>query len=197
MPVLLTRNVSQRDIDYDDLTRTHELVLAILEDQVGVVGARAAVARINSTGHYLPRWAVVLGSGVVGGGIALILGGGVVVTAVAAVAGPLITMMMRTLNRQRWPMFYQQGAGGMLATVLALLTAAVGERARPARGHLPGDHRQHRAAALRDRLHGCDPGRAQRLLPHLRCADHRGDARDIRTDRRGLRGAGARAGRSG
>ena len=128
MPLLLQRTVGQRDIDYDDLTRTHELVRAILDGQVGVVGARAAVARIISTGHYLPRWAVVLGSGVIGSGIALILGGGFVVTAVAAVAGPLITTMMRTLNRQRWPMFYQQGAGGLVATLLALATAAVGER---------------------------------------------------------------------
>ena len=87
MPVLLTRNISQRDIDYDDLTRTHELVSDILEDRVDVADARARVARVNSTGHWLPRWSVVAGSGVVGGGVSLILGGGAVVTAVAAIAG--------------------------------------------------------------------------------------------------------------
>src|SRR3954467_10805925 len=127
MPVLLTRNISQRDIDYDDLTRTHELVSDILEDRVDVAEARARVARLNSTGHWLPRWSVVAGSGVVGGGVSLILGGGAVVTVVAALAAVLITMLMRTLNRQRWPMFYQQIAGGMVATVLALITAAVGQ----------------------------------------------------------------------
>jgi uncharacterized membrane protein YjjP (DUF1212 family) len=127
MPVLLTRNVNQRDIDYDDLTRTQELVNDILEDRVDVTEARARVARVNSTGHWLPRWAAVAGSGVVGGGVSLILGGGVVVTAVALLAAVLITMLMRMLNRQRWPMFYQQIAGGMLATVLALITARVGE----------------------------------------------------------------------
>ena len=36
MPVLLTRNVTQRDIDYDDLTRTHELVDDILANRVDV-----------------------------------------------------------------------------------------------------------------------------------------------------------------
>ena len=127
MPVLLTRNVNQRDIDYDDLTRTQDLVNDVLADRVDVTEARARVARVNSTGHWLPRWAVVLGSGVVGGGVALILGGDVVVTAVAALAGVLVTMLMRVMNRQRWPMFYQQIAGGMLATVLALLTAAAGQ----------------------------------------------------------------------
>ena len=127
MPVLLTRNVNQRDIDYDDLTRTQDLVNDILFDRVNVTEARARVARVNSTGHWLPKWAVVAGSGVVGGGVALILGGGFVVTAVAALAGVLVTMLMRTMNRQRWPMFYQQIAGGMLASVLALLTAAAGQ----------------------------------------------------------------------
>ena len=125
MPVLLTRNVTQRDIDYDDLTRTHELVRDVLEDRVEVTEARASVARINSTGHWLPRWAVVLGSGIVGGGIALILGGGVVVTAVAALAGMGIDLLLRALNRRRWPMFYQQIAGGMLATTLMIITASL------------------------------------------------------------------------
>ncbi len=125
MPVLLSRNITQRDIDYDDLTRTHELVLDVLEDRLSLTEARAQVARINSTGHWLPRWAVVLGSGVVGGGIALILGGGVIVTVVAILAGMSIDVLTRALNRQRWPMFYQQIAGGMLATLLALGTAAL------------------------------------------------------------------------
>ena len=125
MPVLLTRNISQRDIDYDDLTRTPHLVTDVLEDRVTVSEARARVARVNSTGHWLPRWSVVAGSGVVGGGIALILGGGVVVTAVATLAAVTITVLTRIMNRQRWPMFYQQIAGGLTATVLALATASL------------------------------------------------------------------------
>jgi uncharacterized membrane protein YjjP (DUF1212 family) len=125
VPLLLTRNISQRDIDYDDLTRTQELVHGILDDRLTVDEARAAVARINSTGHWLPRWAVTLGSGVVNGGIALILDGGVVVTAVATLAGVLITVLTRWLSRQRWPMFYQQMAGGMLATLLTMGVAAL------------------------------------------------------------------------
>lgn len=128
MPVLLTRNIAQRDIDYDDLTRTQELVDDVLTNRVDVVEARARVARINSTGHWLPRWAVTLGSGAVGGAIALILGGGVIVTTVATLASIAITMLMRVLNRQRWPMFYQQAAGGLLATLMALGTAALDQR---------------------------------------------------------------------
>jgi uncharacterized membrane protein YjjB (DUF3815 family) len=52
----------------------------------------------------------------------------VVVTAVAIIAGVLITILMRSLNRQRWPMFYQQIAGGLLATLLALAAAALEQK---------------------------------------------------------------------
>ena len=126
VPVLLTRNITQRDIDYDDLTRVHELVSDVLADRMTTVEARAHVARINSTGHYLPAWSIVLGSGVVNGAIALILDGGLVVTAAATLAGVAVTVLLRYLNRERWPMFYQQIAGGLLATLMALATTALG-----------------------------------------------------------------------
>jgi uncharacterized membrane protein YjjP (DUF1212 family) len=125
MPVLLTRNIGQRDIDYDDLTRVHELVGDVLADRVSTTEARARVARINSTGHYLPRWAIILGSGVLNGAIALILGGGVVVTVAASLAGIAVTLLLRSLNRQQWPMFYQQIAGGLVATLMALSVTAL------------------------------------------------------------------------
>ena len=128
MPVLLTRNVQTRDIDYDDLTRVHLLIGDVLNDRVSLSDARAQVARINSTGHYLPKWSIVLGHGLVGGGIAVVLGAGLVVTLVATIAGILVTVLTRTMNRQRWPMFYQQTAGGLLATLLALLTTTIDPR---------------------------------------------------------------------
>lgn len=128
-PVLLTRNVDQRDIDYDDLTRVQGLVNDVMRDRIDVAEARRRVAWINSTDHYLPPWSAVVGSGVVGGGIALLLDGDALVTSVAFLAGVAITVLMRTLNRQRWPMFYQQAAGGSVATVMALGAAVVAERA--------------------------------------------------------------------
>ena len=193
MPVLLTRNITQRDLDYDDLTRTQELVDDVLQDRVDVTEARARVARINSTNHYLPRWAVVLGSGVVGGGIALILGGGVLVTAVAtdrgvpdhgADADPEQAALADVLPADR----------GRPAGHVAGPRHRVGRPAvRPERRHLAGDHGEHRAAAVRHRLHGRDPGRAERVLHHRRGTDHRGAARHRRPDRRRLGGARARA----
>ena len=46
----------------------------------------------------------------------------------ATIAGILVTVLTRTMNRQRWPMFYQQTAGGLLATLLALLTTTIDPR---------------------------------------------------------------------
>ena len=125
MPVMLARTIAQRDIDYDDLTGTQDLVQDVLDDRVGLTEARARVARLNSVRHWLPPWAVVGGSGLLGGAVALILDGGVVVTLVAVLAGVLVTLLTRAMNRERWPTFYQQIAGGLLATLLALSTIAL------------------------------------------------------------------------
>lgn len=124
LPIVLTRTVTQRDIDYDDVTRVHRLVLQVLSDEITRSEARAQVARISSTGHWVPRWAVVLGSGAIGGGVALILGGTLIVCAVAIVAGMGIDVLNRALSRRRIPMFYSQAAGGLYATLLAVGLAA-------------------------------------------------------------------------
>lgn len=127
-PVLLSRTVVQRDLDYDDLTRVQLLVDDVLHDRVDVAEARKQIAWLNSTDHYLPGWAAAPTAGVVGGAIGVVLGGGVLVATVAALAGVLVTLLMRFLNQGRWPMFYQQAAGGFLATVLALVTTAAAAR---------------------------------------------------------------------
>lgn len=127
-PVQLSRLVEQRDLDYDDLTRVQLLVNDVLSDRVDVTEARKQVAWLNSTDHYLPAWAGLPAAGTVGGAIAVLLSGGLLVACVAAISGMLVTLLMRWLNRERWPMFYQQTAGGFVAATLALLTSAGAER---------------------------------------------------------------------
>lgn len=128
IPMLLSRSITSRDIDYDDLTRTHLLIRNILSDTVSVAEARRQVAWINSSGARTPRWAVSLGSGVLGGGITLILGGGPPVVAIALLASTLVDVLIRWLNQRAWPMFYQQAAGGLLATVVGLVATSLDTR---------------------------------------------------------------------
>lgn len=123
-PVALTRHVTHRETDFDDLTRVDHLVSDLLADEIDLEEARIRVAQISSTGHGTPRWAVMVGGGVFGGGIALLLGGGAVVTLIAAVAAMGIDVLQRYLSRLRLPFFYAQVAGGLFASMIAVGVAA-------------------------------------------------------------------------
>lgn len=119
-----TRNVTQRDIDYDDLTAVDQLVTALLQGKIGRDEARTQLAQIASSGHRTPRWAITMSWGAIGAGVALLLGGDWVVVLTASVAAAGIEVLQRYLARRRFPFFYQQVSGGLLATLLAIGVAA-------------------------------------------------------------------------
>jgi uncharacterized membrane protein YjjP (DUF1212 family) len=124
-PALIqARNVRHRDIDYEDLTNVHFLVNDIITGEVERDDARQRMAQIVSSGHRLPRWAVTVGQGVTGAGIGILLGGGLLVIAIAFVAAAGVDVLKRHMSRRRLPTFYQQVAGGLLATLLAVGAAA-------------------------------------------------------------------------
>ncbi len=123
-PVALFRQVVQRDIDYEDLSRVDQLVRDILSDEVDLTDARATIARISSSGHHRRRWLVTAGYGVMCAGVALMLGGNGAVMAVAAVAAICIDRLQLRMGRRRLPNFYQQVAGAAVATLLAVAAAS-------------------------------------------------------------------------
>lgn len=123
-PVILMRNVRHRDIDYEDLTQIDHIIRALLRSEIDRDEARARVARIVSSGHRVPRWAVTLGWGMTGIGIGLLLGGDFIVLGIAFVAACGIDLLKRDMSRRRLPNFYQQVAGGLIATLFAVGTAA-------------------------------------------------------------------------
>ncbi len=130
-PALIqVRHVRHREIDYEDLTEVDLLVSDLLRGDVDVTGARSRLARIVSSGHRLPRWAVTLAKGVTGAAVGALLGGDLIVWLIAFVAAAGVDVLQRALSRQRLPGFYQQVAGGLLATLLAVGAAAA---------HLPVD----------------------------------------------------------
>ena len=124
-PVALFRQVVQRDIDYEDLSRVDQLVRDILSDEVDLTDARATIARISSSGHHRRRWLVTAGYGVMCAGVALMLGGNGAVMAVAAVAAICIDRLQLRMGRRRLPNFYQQVAGAAVATLLAVAAASL------------------------------------------------------------------------
>lgn len=124
IPVIATRQVRQRVIDYEHLTRVDHLVRAVLRDEVTLKEARASLARITSSGHDRPRWAITLAWGLMCAGVALQLGGGPVVVGLAFVASATIDRLQLQISRRRIPAFYQQVAGGGVATLIALGAAA-------------------------------------------------------------------------
>ena len=67
---------------------------------------------------------VTLALGVMGGGVGMVLGGDWLVVALAAAAAMLVDALQRQMHRRRLPAFYQQVAGGLLATLMAVGVAA-------------------------------------------------------------------------
>lgn len=124
MPILATRQVRQRVIDYEHLTRVDHLVRAVLRDEVTLKEARTTLGRITSSGHDRPRWAITLAWGLMCAGVGLQLGGDVVVVALAFLAAVTIDRLQQRISRRRMPAFYQQVAGGAVATLIALAAAS-------------------------------------------------------------------------
>ena len=118
-PIGHSRQVSRRDIDYEDLTRVDHLVADVLADRATLREARARLARITSSGHGRPRWAVTAGWGLMAAGTAVSLGGDLLVALIALVAAVSIDRLRQSLSRRRLPFFYQQVAGGAVATSIA------------------------------------------------------------------------------
>ena len=127
------RTVKWRPVDYADLIELDETVSDLVAGGITRAQARDEVARIVSTGHSRRRWAVTLGWGVMGAGIALTLGGGPLVCLLAFVAACAIDGTQLLLPRHRIPAFYQQAAGGFVATVVAVGASATELELNPSR----------------------------------------------------------------
>jgi uncharacterized membrane protein YjjP (DUF1212 family) len=129
--IIQMRQVKHRDIDYEDLTDVDIITQDLLRGDITRDEARSRLAQIVSSGHKLPRWAVTLGWGVTGLGVGLLVGGDWIVVLIAFIAAAAIDVLKRAMSRRRLPSFYQQVAGGLLATLLAVGAAATGLPADP------------------------------------------------------------------
>lgn len=127
------RQVRRRETDYEDLTLVDHLVRDLVAGRIDRDDALARLNRIVSTGHARPRWAVTLGFGALGAGVGMVLGGNAIMVTIAFVAACLVDRVQREMGKARWPAFYQQAAGGLIATLLAAGVAKTGLDIAPGR----------------------------------------------------------------
>ena len=131
-PALLqVRQVRYRGVDYGDLTDVDHLVRDLVEGRIERAEATTRLNRIISSGHGRPRWSVTLGFAGMGAGTAVVLGGTWLVALVAIGAAVGIDLLQRLMARRRLPLFYQQVAGGLLATLIAVGVTATGVPVSP------------------------------------------------------------------
>jgi len=121
------RVVNSRSLDY---TRLAEVDRVVRNAQAGTLTAHAAhreLDRITTAPHPYPRWVATLAWSGMAASSALLVGGGWLVCAVALVSAMVIDRTKRALSRIGLPAFFQQVAGGVIATLpAALLFAARG-----------------------------------------------------------------------
>ena len=127
------RRVTRRRVDYTKLTETDRTVAELIAGHLDRAEARAQVARVVSTGHHRGPWTVTVGWGVMGAGVALTLGGSPVVCLLALLAACAIDRTQRRMSRHRIPAFYVQAAGGLVATLIAVVAAATPMAVDPSR----------------------------------------------------------------
>ena len=123
---LQVRRVTWRPVDYAELIEVDETVNSLVAGDINRGEAREQVARIVSTGRHRHRWAVTVGWGAMGTGVALTLGGSLVVCLLAFLTACAIDGTQLLLPLHRIPTFYQHAAGGLVATLIAV-TASVTE----------------------------------------------------------------------
>jgi len=121
---LQVRRVTWRPVDYAELIEVDETVNSLVAGDINRGEARDQVARIVSTGRHRHRWAVTVGWGAMGTGVALTLGGSLVVCLLAFLTACAIDGTQLLLPLHRIPTFYQHAAGGLVATLIAV-TASV------------------------------------------------------------------------
>lgn len=130
---LQIRRVNRRPPDYATLTEIDHTVNALIKGDLTCDAARDRIAKILSTGHHRRRWQVTLGWGVMGSGIALTLGGNALVCLLAFIAACAIDRTQLLLPPHRIPAFYQQAAGGFVATLIAVAASATSLQVNPSR----------------------------------------------------------------
>lgn len=119
-PVTIVRSVQARSTDYSRLAELDQLVGRITAGGVAVDDAHDMMDELTERPHPYPRWVATAGWAGFALGIAMLLGGTWLTCVLAAVSSILIDRTGRVLNRLGTPFFFQQAAGALIATLVAV-----------------------------------------------------------------------------
>ncbi|MEO6879582.1 MAG: threonine/serine exporter family protein [Mycobacteriaceae bacterium] len=124
-PVNLVRVVRYRSLDYTRLAAVDQLVQDVVGGRLTTRRAHAELDRLNSAPHPYRRWTATLAWAAMAASVAVLLGGGALVIGVAFLSTVAIDRTNRVLNSFGLPFFFQQVAGGFIATMPAAALFAV------------------------------------------------------------------------
>ncbi len=122
------RQVRARQVNYTALTAVDRLVRDLVAGRTSRDDAAATIRSLTSAPNRRPAWTITASLGVMGAAVALMLEGTWPVLLIAFAAACCIDIIARQLARRRVPVFYQQAAGGLFATLLAAgVTATISD----------------------------------------------------------------------
>lgn len=119
-PVTIVRSVQARSTDYTRVAELDRLVQRITSGGVTVDEAHEAMDELTERPHPYPRWVATAGWAGFALGIAMLLGGNWLTCVLAAFTAATIDRTGRLLNRIGTPIFFQNVAGAMIATLVAV-----------------------------------------------------------------------------
>ncbi|HWM06301.1 MAG TPA: threonine/serine exporter family protein [Actinophytocola sp.] len=125
-PTTSLRVVRSRSLDYTRLALVERLVQDITRGRIGVREAHIELNKITTAPHPYPRWLATLAYAGMAAAVALLIGGDAIMAGFAGLITALVDRVGRLLNRRALPFFFQQLAGGALATGAALAVVASG-----------------------------------------------------------------------
>ncbi len=131
-PLTSVSVVRQRSDDHSRLADTHQLLVALAGGQLDREAAFERLSEIERRPHPYGNNAVTAARGLLAAAILVQLGGGWAAALVVATTAMLIDLVGRWLAGHRVPTFYLNVVGGLVATLAAATTTALGAQGTPA-----------------------------------------------------------------
>ncbi|SEQ58766.1 threonine/serine exporter family protein [Microlunatus flavus] len=131
-PLTSVSVVRQRGDDHSRLADTHQLLIALANGHLDRDAAFERLAEIEQRPHPYGDNLVTAARGVLAAAIVAQLGGSWAAALVVLTTAALIDVLGRGLARHRVPTFYLNVVGGVVATLAAATTTALGAQGTPA-----------------------------------------------------------------